>query len=80
MKKQEPFPYSGVIAADGHILEPPEIWEEYIDPKYKDRAIRLRKNEKGLEYLEIDGQPFKYMPPGALAGFGAMGKKPPDRA
>lgn len=80
MKKQEPFPYSGVIDADGHILEPPDIWEQYIDPKYKERAIRLRQNEKGLEYLEIDGQPFKYMPPGALAGFGAMGKKPPDRA
>ena len=80
MATQTTFPYSGAIDADGHILEPPDIWEKYIDPQYRDRAIRLRTNAHGLEYLEIDGQPFKYMPAGALAAFGAMGKKPPDRA
>ena len=80
MATQTTFPYSGAIDADGHILEPPDIWEKYIDPRYRDRAIRLRTNAHGLEYLEIDGQPFKYMPAGALAAFGAMGKKPPDRA
>ena len=79
MATQTTFPYSGAIDADGHILEPPDIWEKYIDPQYRDRAIRLRTNAHGLEYLEIDGRPFKYMPAGSLAAFGAMGKKPPDR-
>ena len=29
-----------VIDADGHILEPPDLWETYLEPKYRDRAIR----------------------------------------
>ena len=35
------FPYPGAIDADGHILEPPDLWERYIDPPFRDRAIRL---------------------------------------
>jgi hypothetical protein len=35
------FPYPGAIDADGHILEPPDLWERYIDPQFRDRAIRL---------------------------------------
>ena len=57
MPTHPPFPYSGAIDADGHILEPPDIWQTYIDPPYRERAIRLRVNENGLEYLEIDGRP-----------------------
>jgi hypothetical protein len=30
-----------VIDADGHILEPFELWGQYTDPKYRDRAPRL---------------------------------------
>jgi len=68
------FPYPGAIDADGHILEPPDLWEKYIEPKYRDRTIRLRANHEGLEVLEIAGGPAKYIPPGQLAQFGAMGK------
>ena len=25
-----------VIDADGHILEPPDLWEKYLEPKYRD--------------------------------------------
>jgi len=80
MSTHSKFPYTGAIDADGHILEPPDIWEKYIDPQYRDRAIRVRVNEKGLEYLEIDGRPFKYMPAGTLSAFGAMGKSTPNRS
>jgi hypothetical protein len=24
-----------VIDADGHILEPPDLWEKYLEPKYR---------------------------------------------
>jgi len=68
------FPYPGAIDADGHILEPPDLWEKYIEPQYRDRTIRLRANHEGLEVLEIAGGPAKYIPPGQLAQFGAMGK------
>ena len=68
------FPYAGAIDADGHILEPPDLWEKYIEPKHRDRAIRVRTNRDGLEVLEVAGGPAKYIRPGGLAAFGAMGK------
>ncbi len=30
-----------VIDADGHILEPLDLWDKYIEPKFRDRAPRL---------------------------------------
>ncbi len=45
-----------VIDADGHILEPPDLWKHYLEDKYKDRAIRMEKDQTG-EYLVIDGRP-----------------------
>ena len=26
------------VDADGHILEPLDLWDNYIDPKFRDRA------------------------------------------
>jgi predicted TIM-barrel fold metal-dependent hydrolase len=74
MTKEERFPYPGAIDADGHILEAPDLWEKYIEPKYRDRTIRIRTNRDGLEVLEMAGGPAKYIRPGGLAAFGAMGK------
>lgn len=73
MTQSARFPYPGAIDADGHILEPPDVWEKYIDPQYRDQAIRIRTNRDGLEVLELAGGPAKYMRPGQLAQFGAMG-------
>lgn len=78
MSTMTQFPYTGAIDADGHILEPPDVWEPYIDPQYRDRAIRIRKNQDGLEVLEVGGAPAKYMRPGQLAMSGAMGKRGKD--
>jgi len=66
------IPYSGVVDADGHILEPPNLWERYLEPQYRDRAVRIRKDERGLEYLEINGQPSKMVRNGAPATLGVM--------
>lgn len=74
MSQHKRFPYAGAIDADGHILEPPDIWEKYIDPAFRERAIRLRPNNDGLEVLEIDQRPSKFMQPGGLGFAGAMGK------
>ncbi len=74
-KTNENFPYTGTVDADGHILEPPDTWERYIDPEYRDRTIRIRTDADRLEVLELDGRPSKYSQPGQLAQFGAMGKK-----
>jgi len=42
-----------VIDADGHILEPPDLWLNYIDPQYRDRAPRLAVNAEGAEILQL---------------------------
>ena len=78
MTKNERFPYPGAIDADGHILEPPDVWEKYMDPQYRDRAIRISKDQDGLEILEICGGPSKYRRAGQLARSGAMGKSGED--
>jgi len=67
--------YPGAVDADGHILEPPDLWESYLEPAYRERALRLRPDENGLEYLEIDGTPSKQVRGGMLGMLGGMDRK-----
>ena len=64
---------SAAVDADAHILEPPDLWEQYIDPKYRDRALRIRIDENGLEELEINGQRSTMSRRGFPSTLGAMG-------
>ena len=63
-----------VIDADGHVLEPPDVWERYVDPAYRARAIRVRRGADGRDVLEIDGRPARLTTPEMLGGLGGMGK------
>ena len=45
-----------VVDADGHILEPRDTWIDYIDPRFRDRAIRIERDAGGEEVLLIDGK------------------------
>ncbi len=63
-----------IVDADGHILEPPDLWEQYLEEKYRSRAIRIRRDEPGMEYLEYDGKPAQMMRHGILHTLGAMGR------
>ena len=63
-----------VVDADGHILEPPDLWEKYLEESYRPRAIKVVRNETGLECLEYDGKLSKMAQPGFLAALGGMGK------
>ena len=60
-----------VIDADGHILEPFNLWNTYTDPKYRDRAPRLVEDENGKRRLIIEeraaGDPQR--------GFGSIGAR-----
>ena len=47
--------WDGAVDADGHILEPPDLWEAYLEPEYRHRALRIVMDENGLDELEIDG-------------------------
>ena len=65
--------FDGAVDADGHILEPPDLWETYLEPKYRDRALRFVVDENGLEELEIGGQRSLMSRRGFPSTLGAMG-------
>lgn len=69
---------NGAIDCDGHILEPPDLWETYLEPKYRDRAIKIVTNDDGYECLQFDGRLSKLSAPGFVGLLGAMGD--PDHA
>ena len=78
--------HDGAVDADGHILEPPTLWEDYIDPAFRARALRIVVDEDGLEELEIDGRRSQMSRRGFPSTLGAMGapdlaamQKDPDR-
>jgi predicted TIM-barrel fold metal-dependent hydrolase len=62
-----------VIDADGHILEPPDLWEEYIDPKFREGCPKLI-TEDGNETFRVEGD-YAVRLGGAkkTVGFGATG-------
>jgi uncharacterized protein len=61
-----------VVDADGHVLEPADTWVQYIDPQYRDRAIRIVRDEKGYEVLLFDNQPLEIIR-GQLGALGGVG-------
>ena len=69
----ERLSFDGAVDADGHILEPPDLWDTYIDPKYRDRALRIVRDENDLEELEIGGERSKLSRRGFPSTLGAMG-------
>ena len=64
--------YSKVVDVDGHIEEPADLWENYLEDRYKDKAIRVRKTEDGLEYLEIAGRRHRSLLPGTMGSLGGI--------
>src|SRR6202043_2442570 len=71
--------FTGAVDADGHILEDAGLWDRYIEAKYKDRAVRVRTDAKGFEYLEVAGRPSKVFSAGRLGGLSAMGTTRDDQ-
>ena len=44
-----------IISSDNHVFEPPDLWLNRIDSKYKDRAPRVHREEDG-DWWYCDGQ------------------------
>jgi predicted TIM-barrel fold metal-dependent hydrolase len=65
--------YDGAIDADGHVLEPPDLWERYLEPKFRDRALRIIHDADGLEELEIGGRRSPTSTKGMPSLLGVMG-------
>ena len=63
-----------VVDADAHVLEPPDLWLNYLERSFRQRAIRIKTDNRGLEYLEIDGKVSKRNAGGMLFTLGGYGK------
>ena len=57
-----------VIDADGHILEPLDLWDRYIDPEFRERRPRFVIDENGKERLSVEGKLL-----GNPRGIGSLG-------
>ncbi len=62
------------VDVDGHIMEPSNLWMEYLEHEYKDRALRIERDEKGLEYLSVEGKWSWWLSGGTLGAVGAIGQ------
>lgn len=57
---------SVVVDCDSHVMEPADLWQTYLEPQFRDRAIRIEE-ENGIEKLIIGEQVVLQ---GVLAGLG----------
>ncbi len=71
--------FSGAVDADGHVLEPSDIWERYIDPEFRAGAVRIVKDSNGVERMEVGGRASKFMYGSRLTSLAAMGMRREDR-
>src|SRR5580704_12107759 len=57
-----------VIDADGHILEPLDLWDNYIEPKFREQRPRFVIDDNGKERLSVEGKLL-----GNPRGIGSLG-------
>ena len=57
-----------VIDADGHILEPLDLWDRYMDPAHRDRAPKVIIDKDGKQRLLVEERIL-----GSKKGIGAIG-------
>jgi len=46
---------AGIISADGHVCEPANCYVDYIDPKYRDSAPYIVKQDDGTDAFVVPG-------------------------
>lgn len=60
-----------MVSVDDHVVEPPDVWQSRVSPKFKDAAPRVVPYEKGSAWL-FEG---KHHP---ISGMWAVAGKPPS--
>ena len=63
-----------VVDCDSHVLEPADLWQRYLEPEFRDRAIRIERRD-GVEHLIIGEQSVLQ---GVLAGLGGAHREPSE--
>ena len=65
------------VDADGHVLEPRDTWQRYLEPNLRDRAIRIERDSDGVEVLLVDGRSHLGLR-GRLGALGGIGMDSTD--
>ena len=65
---------SRIVDSDSHLLEPANLWEENLEPQYRSRALSIRRDEKNLEYLYVDGKKSNVYRDGEVTALAFVGK------
>ena len=69
-----------LVDADSHVLEPPDLWSRYVEPRFRDRAVRVVRADAGHDVLLVDGKPAKLTTREMLGDFGGMGRTLDEQA
>lgn len=69
-----------LVDADSHVLEPPDVWQRYVEPAYRERAVRVARGDDGRDVLLVDGRPARLTTPEMLGDFGGMGRSLEEQA
>ena len=59
------------VDADGHILEPLTMWDDYIDPAFRERRPQFVIDDNGKERLSVEGKLLGN--PRGIGSLGAVG-------
>ena len=51
-----------LMDSDMHIIEPPDLWERYIDPAFKSQAPRRWPGPENPSVLEVGGKVYPNRP------------------
>ena len=65
------LPYK-ILDADNHFTEPPNLYQDFIDPSKRDLAITFVKTESGQEVQLFAGKPSKFTVEGFSEGIAEM--------
>ena len=57
-----------IISADCHVLEPPDLWERRIAPKFRHRLPKMELDDRGRKTLIVEGQRSTRIRDFSLAG------------
>ena len=64
-----------IISGDSHFVEPPNMWQERIEPRFRDRAPRSAPGKNGGHYFVCEDIPPEYV---WVTSWFAAGKKSED--
>ena len=55
-----------IISADGHVIEPPDLWQRHLPSRFHERMPRLVKDPMGGDAWElVRGAPAMPLGPGS---------------